>query len=716
VSLALAVFLGSCSAGPSVPPRNTLRLMILSDVECGCKSADIYEPLPATLERFERRSGAHVEVVRLPTGHHEGWMRAAGTTRDAPDVIWTSASGLAPLVREGSLVPLTGWIAHRPMRFQRFPAWIREQFMVGGEIFGVPLAAEGDLRFHAYSMTAAARDRGRADLAFELIAHLGEEIPLRGLPDVALYSLDVHADDAHPERPLEVRVQLKNLGDAPAKRFEVVWRVDGEDVAARRVDGMESGATKELDVELPRKPRREYFIAAVIDPHDLLAESSKVNNSAIGKVTSGLTGPPLAPKALGAPFCIDSAATRTSVWDMGPKVGFDGQNYLVVWARQQTLNGTIFNHELRAARVTPAGQILDPNGIVIAPGPKKYNSFTLAFSGKVFFVAWEVETALGSDPGSVIEGRLISLSASGQLVLGSPVVIENSASPSSDGYPHVKHGGPDVSFTGSEFLVVYKTDENSGAPYVSQWQKAKLGIYARTVSVSGSLPAGKTQLAAYDNALGPVLRPPRVEFAQGTGRVLFTAFSTSNDAYGVYAMGVSVSGGTPVAAAPILIDSVARSVVFSKPAMRWFENPRLAVGWPWYLALHESNIAKPAKSYDPDLYGTVFQAGGAIPKPAPLVQGTLEAWPAVAFDGQNFTLAYQHAVGCQTHLGSVRVNTQGISGAAAIFTSSTFVSDVDLAFGTSNGLAVFWRFNPPSSYNGPDYSEAVCAQFVDKSP
>jgi hypothetical protein len=88
----------------------------------------------------------------------------------------------------------------------------------------------------------------------------------------------------------------------------------------------------------------------------------------------------------------------------------------------------------------------------------------------------------------------------------------------------------------------------------------------------------------------------------------------------------------------------------------------------------------------------------------------------VAFDGQNFTLAYQHAVGCQTHLGSVRVNTQGISGAAAIFTSSTFVSDVDLAFGTSNGLAVFWRFNPPSSYNGPDYSEAVCAQFVDKSP
>jgi hypothetical protein len=404
---------------------------------------------------------------------------------------------------------------------------------------------------------------------------------------------------------------------------------------------------------------------------------------------------------------------------MGPKVGFDGKNYLVVWARQQTLDGKIFNHELRAARVTPSGQILDPNGVVIAPGPKKYNSFRLAFNGQAFFVAWEVEpawqTSYLNDPGSVIEGRLISLSSSGQLVLGSPVTIDDSATPSADGYPRVKHNGPHVAFTGSDFLVVYVTNENSGAPYVSQWQKAKLGIYARSVSNLGVLQAGKTQLLAYDNALGPVGRPPHIEFAQGKALMLFKAYSTANDTYGVYAMGITMPWGIPQAASPVLVDSMAQSTISNTPGWRGFENPRLAAGSSSYLALWEYNVVKQGPS-GPDIYGTVSQIGSAIPKPAALVQGLSEDWPAVAFDGQNYTIMYEHFVGCMTYLGGVRVNTQGVTGATAIFTTSLFVDDIDLAFGTSNGLAVFWKENPPSTYNGPDYSYAVCARLIDKSP
>ncbi len=128
-------------------------------------------------------------------------------------------------------------------------------------------------------------------------------------------------------------------------------------------------------------------------------------------------------------------------------------------------------------------------------------------------------------------------------------------------------------------------------------------------------------------------------------------------------------------------------------------------------------LLKAGNYYDPDLYGAISQSGvrSPIPKPWPLVQGDSEAGPAVAFDGQNFTVVYEHKVGCLTHPGGVRVNTQGLVGATTFFTNSTFVYDLDLAFGTNNGLMMFWRFNPPSTPNGPDYSDAVCAQFIDKS-
>ncbi len=688
--------------------------MILSDVDCRCKSADIYEPLQPSLERFERRTGAHVELIRIPTTLYEERMGVAKNSSDAPDVVWTSASGLASLARDGRLVSLTPWLKRRPLRFLEFPAWIREQFMVGDQTFGVPLAAEGDLRLHAYSMTAAARDRRHADLAFELIAHLSDEIPLRGLPDVALFSLELLDDGGHPETPLTVHAELKNIGEAPANGFQVVFRIDGEDVVSRNVDGLEIGATKELYVELPRKPR-PYFIAAVVDPQNHLAESNKANNTAIGKYSGALTGTPPAPKAVGTQFCIDNAATRTSTWDSGPKVGFDGQNYLIVWHRQQKLDGKLaYNHELRAARVTPSGQILDPGGVVIAPGPKKYNSFHLAFSGNLFFVVWEVETG-GDDPGSVIEGIPI-LSSSGQLVLGSPVVIDNSVNPS---WPGIRHVSPDVGFTGSEFLVVYSSVLTDVAPYPWKWQAAagNWGLYARSVSVFGALKSGRTQLLAYDNSLGPAW-PIRLRFVEGQGKglVVFKAGSLASNTLGVYVMEVTMSGGTPLAAPPTLIDSAALSVIFSKPVPGSFENPRLGVSWPWYLLVWESSLLKPSNYYDPDLYGTIFLPGGTFQTSKPLVQGDSEAWPAVAFDGQNFTVVYQHKVGCLDHPAGVRVSTQGVVGATTIFTTSTFVSSLDLAFGTNNGLMVFWRFNPPSTLNGPDYSDAVCAQFVDKSP
>jgi hypothetical protein len=44
------------------------------------------------------------------------------------------------------------------------------------------------------------------------------------------------------------------------------------------------------------------------------------------------------------------------------------------------------------------------------------------------------------------------------------------------------------------------------------------------------------------------------------------------------------------------------------------------------------------------------------------------------------------------------------------------VDEVDVAFGTTNGLVVFEDFNPPLFYNGSDYSDGIFGQFIEKTP
>jgi large repetitive protein len=68
-----------------------------------------------------------------------------------------------------------------------------------------------------------------------------------------------------------------------------------------------------------------------------------------------------------------------------PAIAFDGANYLVVW--QDARSGT----RIYGARVTPAGVVLDPLGIPIAAGPGGLGRFKprLAFGGGKYLVAWE---------------------------------------------------------------------------------------------------------------------------------------------------------------------------------------------------------------------------------------------------------------------------------------------------------------------------------------
>ena len=82
----------------------------------------------------------------------------------------------------------------------------------------------------------------------------------------------------------------------------------------------------------------------------------------------------------------DGIAISTAANDQrAPAVAFDGANYLVVWGDHRS--GT-YNSDVYGARVSPAGAVLDPSGIAISTAASHQAFPKLAFDGTNYLVAW----------------------------------------------------------------------------------------------------------------------------------------------------------------------------------------------------------------------------------------------------------------------------------------------------------------------------------------
>ena len=73
--------------------------------------------------------------------------------------------------------------------------------------------------------------------------------------------------------------------------------------------------------------------------------------------------------------------------EINPSVAFDGTNYLVVW--EDGRNGGNENHDIYGARVTPAGEVLDPAGIAVSTASDVEAAPKLAFDGTNYLVVWQ---------------------------------------------------------------------------------------------------------------------------------------------------------------------------------------------------------------------------------------------------------------------------------------------------------------------------------------
>ena len=82
-----------------------------------------------------------------------------------------------------------------------------------------------------------------------------------------------------------------------------------------------------------------------------------------------------------------------------PRIAFDGMNFLIVW------NEVRGAEDVYAARITPSGDVLDPNGIAITQGvdPERYADVT--FDGTNYLVAWN-QYAAGTGSVDVVGERV----------------------------------------------------------------------------------------------------------------------------------------------------------------------------------------------------------------------------------------------------------------------------------------------------------------------
>jgi len=166
--------------------------------------------------------------------------------------------------------------------------------------------------------------------------------------------------------------------------------------------------------------------------------------------------------------------------EIAPDIAFDGTNYLVAWYTYD--QGTPI--DIRASRVSPAGVVLDPGGLLISPAIGDELHPAVDFDGSNYLVLWEKYLGSGA---SDISGTRVT--QAGAMLDPDGVPISTAAG---------RQWYPAVTFDGTNHFAVW-SDSRGGGGY---------DIFGARVQTDGTVldPAGI--LISTDGGLPPPPPPP----------------------------------------------------------------------------------------------------------------------------------------------------------------------------------------------------------------
>jgi len=320
----------------------------------------------------------------------------------------------------------------------------------------------------------------------------------------------------------------------------------------------------------------------------------------------------------GTEFMVDTSIiyVPTPEQQTAPAVAFDGTDYLVVWEDYRE------DVDIYGARVTPAGIVLDREGIEISSAANSQESPSVAFDGANFLVVWDdtrngalddVYGARVSPAGVVLDRNGIAISTSNR-----------------------QQYAPSVAFDGTDYLVAW-TDSRAGT--------GEFDVYGARVSPAGlvrdtaGIPiATGAQVSVY----------PAVAWDGANCLVVWQSGITS---------GFSDIRGARVSPAGTVLDTAGIAVSTADSAQ---VSPAVAFDGANYLVVWEDERSGPAA----DIYGARVSTAGSVLDPAGIVVSPADLWqgaPSVAFDGTNYLIAWDDLRGsASTDVYAARLSRDGV--------------------------------------------------------
>jgi hypothetical protein len=295
--------------------------------------------------------------------------------------------------------------------------------------------------------------------------------------------------------------------------------------------------------------------------------------------------------AAGAPSDVDNPVlvSRTANSQDRPAIATDGTNHLVVFRDfRDVVSRGPEKPIIVASRVGPNGEVLDPNGIVIASAraPNHTGPF-VDFDGTNYLVGWDDKAVHVSPAGTVIEATPITISAVGQaLAFGGGVHLFAYVQSNEVWFTRVKADGTILDATGTRIsndvtgTPLPPTVAFDGASFIVAWERQDAGVgkahLVRVNPTTGSITAPVTSSTTHATPGGVACLGAACVLAWGEQDALrWTRLSAGNELLDAPARSVALATANPVTVALGSDGQRVRADFLTLPSTDSRENPHV---------------------------------------------------------------------------------------------------------------------------------------------